>query len=778
MMAKTPSLFGDSGDTAFPAEELSAARDCIAQAFKDDRADFLVHLRALRAKYPDIASVFAWLHAHERRHADDNDALVMLSALLDGRMFRPSQRKRSADAAAVELEKALKDRDISDDVKIDILPLLDMADHPVDDDAAHMFFRDFEAAMNRRSRKYAGALSDSPDSLYKLLQIKGFIPEEEEAANIPVSVESASELLTLGHRTAEVNPAGVTLMTAALMFRVGAPDFSHERSPSQLNDIHALATPRARWCLETLANWPGFAMPFRDKAARLAVELAGRGVECHPPPAPKEFSHGVVSMVDGMGSRTATLFFHTLNGGIDAFSVMLNDEVGVKDVQAFFGDGGELEDMLRFSSKQMSMANATPGLFRELLADSFALHEELGTAPPGSLFPLMAYLGNDPIVPRKREPDLSVYALGSIRVTLNLVLGGRDLADSMLFGCLLPASDEAYSFCKPYVDKKRKGIVTAIFPSFLRKVMPLERERLLRRMAINLEVEALAGRAKRKNSKAAARLWLGMKNNVANLEIIPYIQTLALHGIEAIVEDLRRGFTNQRDAFAASGKGMPPGEDFGRLMGLDDLDALPPEAREAIFGGMMQHLFGGADSEFPPAELLRATLELREKPREKAKVASVKKRNIYRLSVDVRGWPPMLDDFMQAHPGIIREIEIGGDQTLEKLHLAIFRAFEREDMHAYEFQFAETPMESGAPRYVHPHLMDDDASGGLAHNAATTTLDELALAAGQTFLYWFDFGDDWWHGITVKKIGSPEPRSRYPRTVAKHGFSPPQYHEM
>jgi hypothetical protein len=436
--------------------------------------------------------------------------------------------------------------------------------------------------------------------------------------------------------------------------------------------------------------------------------------------------------------------------------------------------------MLRLNPEQVSMANAPLSLFRELLEDSFALHEELGTVPPGGLFPLLAYLGDEPITPRRREPDLDAYKLKAIRPAPELVADGEEITNGMLFGCLYPASDEAYAFCDAHWDRRRKFLKSADFTAFLRKIMPLEREWLLRRMAINLEIEALAGRAGSKDNRTAARLWFGMKENVEPFWTIPYVHALARNGVQVILDDLRQGFKNQREAFAASEleTSLPDG-DSGRLLDLDDLDAMPQAEREAMLAGMMRHLFSGADSsDFPATELLRAALESRTKPRGKSKAGSTKKRNIYRLSVDVRGWPPTLGDFMQAHPGIIREIEIGGDQTLDRLHRAIFKAFEREEMHAYEFQFSETPMELGAPRYVHPHLMDDYASDGLVHNAAITTLDEFGLTVGQTFLYWFDFGDDWWHGITVREVGSPEPRSRYPRTVAKHGFSPPQYPDM
>ena len=51
----------------------------------------------------------------------------------------------------------------------------------------------------------------------------------------------------------------------------------------------------------------------------------------------------------------------------------------------------------------------------------------------------------------------------------------------------------------------------------------------------------------------------------------------------------------------------------------------------------------------------------------------------------------------------------------------------------------------------------------------------LGLAAGRTLRSLFDFGDSWWHDITIEQTdGTPGP-GRYPKVIEKHGASPPQY---
>ena len=50
------------------------------------------------------------------------------------------------------------------------------------------------------------------------------------------------------------------------------------------------------------------------------------------------------------------------------------------------------------------------------------------------------------------------------------------------------------------------------------------------------------------------------------------------------------------------------------------------------------------------------------------------------------GCGPLLKNFVKRNPIISRTLEIRGDQTLEELHRAIFKAFDRTEEHMYEFQ--------------------------------------------------------------------------------------------
>jgi hypothetical protein len=129
---------------------------------------------------------------------------------------------------------------------------------------------------------------------------------------------------------------------------------------------------------------------------------------------------------------------------------------------------------------------------------------------------------------------------------------------------------------------------------------------------------------------------------------------------------------------------------------------------------------------------------------------------------------------LKGQKKIWRKIAIRGDQTLTALHLAIFKAFDRDDDHLYSFYFSSKPTSTsrnrldGARRYGCPFSETED-------RADITRIDSLRLKVKQKFEYLFDYGDEWWHEITLEEIHAPQPDLAYPRLIASKGDSPPQY---
>ncbi len=166
------------------------------------------------------------------------------------------------------------------------------------------------------------------------------------------------------------------------------------------------------------------------------------------------------------------------------------------------------------------------------------------------------------------------------------------------------------------------------------------------------------------------------------------------------------------------------------------------------------------------------------RPKKRATTAKSRgeNRQIFTLEVSIVSGP-MSESFVRKHKVISRTIEIRGHQTLAELHRAIFDAFDREDEHLYEFQIGgKRPMDPKARRYGPPMAMVDpfgDAEGSA--DAERTTLDSLGLEIGNVFAYWFDFGDDWWHQLSVVAIAESATRGSLPKVTRRVGKSPPQY---
>jgi hypothetical protein len=159
----------------------------------------------------------------------------------------------------------------------------------------------------------------------------------------------------------------------------------------------------------------------------------------------------------------------------------------------------------------------------------------------------------------------------------------------------------------------------------------------------------------------------------------------------------------------------------------------------------------------------------------KAKPRPERKR-LFTLGVSIVSGP-ISESFARKNPLISRTIEMRGDQTLADLHGAIFDAFDREEEHMYEFQIGgRRPMDPKARRYVLPMAMEDPFEEKKpAGDVERTTLESLGLKAGESFGYWFDFGDDWWHQVEVLGIDEGAPRGKLPRLTKRIGENPPQY---
>lgn len=132
---------------------------------------------------------------------------------------------------------------------------------------------------------------------------------------------------------------------------------------------------------------------------------------------------------------------------------------------------------------------------------------------------------------------------------------------------------------------------------------------------------------------------------------------------------------------------------------------------------------------------------------------------------------------------IWRRIAIRSDQTLDDLHAAIYAAFDREEEHLYSFYVAPFGRKGrarlrDAEEYTHPFALEDALfPDSRLRSAAETRIGDLTLRVRQRLHYLFDFGDSWWHELTVEQTDGPVEKGEYPRILEKQGESPPQYPE-
>ena len=164
-----------------------------------------------------------------------------------------------------------------------------------------------------------------------------------------------------------------------------------------------------------------------------------------------------------------------------------------------------------------------------------------------------------------------------------------------------------------------------------------------------------------------------------------------------------------------------------------------------------------------------------QKVRTKKVSTTPRESNLYRLTVYLQGG--VYDD-EYAGKEVSRTIEIKGNQTLEQLQMAIFKAFEFDDMHLFQFEVMKLPEEIvqlfGPSQLVGNSELGSDFAG----DVAKTTIDSLGLVQQRAFYYEFDFGDCWEYMIVVDDVGKAETGKRYPKVVSKVGKAPPQYPDL
>ena len=144
--------------------------------------------------------------------------------------------------------------------------------------------------------------------------------------------------------------------------------------------------------------------------------------------------------------------------------------------------------------------------------------------------------------------------------------------------------------------------------------------------------------------------------------------------------------------------------------------------------------------------------------------------------------PPVVFVFKVAladRKSIWRRIALRGSQTLDELHEAIYDAFDRTTSTSTPSTFRSPVPRAGhglATRLNTParSIVKTPGRSPTCRCAMRRRPSSVpwGLRPKQVFLYLFDFGDEWWHEITVEQIDATPEKGEYPRVLEKHGRVP------
>lgn len=540
-----------------PKTRLDAVRKRLVKLRRAEAADRppTETLKELVRRVREPGATLAWICGYEPSGPVARDAGVLIFCAAEDPQVPPSARKEILEDAAPVLLQILEDPHVPDARKWDVGPLLSLCGVDIPQEKYWAFFHDPEKIRREYEKKHASRITGAPEEVHNMLGVAGVLGVGEGE---PCTEEAISGVLDRSASMASLNgEAGVSYLCVAAAI-AAERGFVPEKRHKALEMAAGTGSARAAWYLSELGRWPA-AGAFGRRAERLAAELDEAGVEPRPP-ASDRFSHGLLSGVDGVGSQSVILFFQTGRGTMPCLTLLLNDEVGVKEVLCLFEETAGLEETYR--EQELHWGPCGFDLARELVAEAWAVHEETGRPLPGALLLYRHFLGPEPIEPVRRRANLGAYLLETMVRGPEIVESSEDLLEHSLFGDFWFASDEAYEFVRMKIRRRpggRRGAARSGAPLseddrkvFAREVGLLERDVLARRLAANLEVEALAGRAKERLNRMAARTYLALVEDVVPFEKIPYVRALCDRAVESIAENIRMGYRNQREANEAA----------------------------------------------------------------------------------------------------------------------------------------------------------------------------------------------------------------------------------
>jgi hypothetical protein len=116
-------------------------------------------------------------------------------------------------------------------------------------------------------------------------------------------------------------------------------------------------------------------------------------------------------------------------------------------------------------------------------------------------------------------------------------------------------------------------------------------------------------------------------------------------------------------------------------------------------------------------------------------------------------------------PAVWRAVAVPLTTSLSGLHAAIQAAMLFDNAHLFQFDV-------GTKRYAIPDPEWEDVRKTV--DARTTQLTTLVDRGVASFLYTYDFGDNWQHTVTIESVTDADPALDYPRFIDGSRRAPPE----
>ena len=129
-----------------------------------------------------------------------------------------------------------------------------------------------------------------------------------------------------------------------------------------------------------------------------------------------------------------------------------------------------------------------------------------------------------------------------------------------IYSELLPDSPEQYDFVRRHAKKGVRGskgrkdrlsLPKEAFEEFISQLASKGKDVLTRHLAVNLEVEAIAGRSSTYASRAAARALVALEENLAPFATIKFARLICAQWADSALEFIERGYLTLEQAMAA-----------------------------------------------------------------------------------------------------------------------------------------------------------------------------------------------------------------------------------